>query len=132
MFIIFGSGQRKGGKFEALDKNGGRYTVFYISNYFSFFFIPLINFSKVYYISADGRKKEISEEEYLEMKERRTVLEKYEGKISRSAEFSQAFGDEYDSQDNSECANDVCPVCRKKQEGEFMYCPYCGQKQPRT
>lgn len=130
MFLIFGSGQRKGGNFEAHDKNGRRYAVFYIANFVSFFFIPLINFSKVYYISADGRQKEISKEEYLEIRERRTIPDTYECKFSSSSAFRQAFDEEYQGEDNGQCANDVCPVCRKKLESEFMYCPHCGQKQP--
>lgn len=141
MFIIFGFDRRRGGEIMVCDKNGRRYTLFYIGNCFSIFFIPLFNISKSFYISVGGNQREITKEEYKQMKESGYVLEAYENMSEHSGGFRQAYdaaaysqADPNNGAGNQEnaYAGGVCPVCKKPLETSFAFCPYCGQKRPRV
>lgn len=133
MFIIFGFGKRKGGEMTVYDNNGRRYIIFYIANYFSLFFIPLINTSKVFFISKDGRDMEITKDEYNQMKSGGFILHKFENMSNNNSDFNQGFNETCtDEKSNVNYANEVCPVCKNKLEKSFAFCPYCGQKQPRA
>ncbi len=123
MFFIFGIDSKVHGVINLLDKNAKSYKLFIVSRCFSLFFIPIFFWGNVYYISADRKKKEISKEDYLRMKHEEAVM--------RSHVFaSQSNEETARHQSTASCDNDFCPVCKKKMESDFLYCPFCSQKQP--
>lgn len=129
MFIIMGMSQRKGGQFESYDKSGNRYTVFFIGNYFSLFFIPLFAFSKVYILEYGGQKQQITREEYNQIKQSGKIPDTYEGRVQAKEAFNNAYNQQ--AEPGATYANECCPVCKSKLNETIAYCPHCGQKQPK-
>lgn len=134
MFLIFGFDTRKGGEITVNDRNGRRYTIFFIANCFTLFFIPIFSTSKVFYISVGSNQMEITKDEYKQMKDTGCVLGRFENMSSGTDEFRQAYeaSQSYTNGEHTQYANDVCPVCKNKLESSFAFCPYCGQKQPKA
>lgn len=132
MFFIMGVSPRRGGEITLADKNGRRYTLFYVGNCLSLFFIPVFTFSKTYYISVGNNAQVITKDDYIDMRARDMVDSRFENMSNVSDEFRQAYeATQQGCNNGTEYANEYCPVCKNKLEGNFAFCPYCGQKQPR-
>lgn len=135
MFFIFGIDSRKGGEVTACDSNGRRYSLFYVGNCFSLFFIPIFTFGKVYYISVGNCRREITREQYIEIKTRGIVPECFMG-MEDNGEFRQAYEaagySGYSQSEEGTYAGGICPICKKEVDESFAYCPHCGQKRPRA
>lgn len=127
MFIICGFGHKEFGCVDVSDDNNNRFTIFYIAQYFSVFFIPLFIFSKTYYIKQGEIKKEITKEEYKLIKQNNKIPKGYESKFNEYNNYSKQSDNE-----ESTYVNEFCPICKNKLETSFAYCPYCGQKQPKA
>ena len=128
-FIIYGFGKRKGGEKALTDDYGRKYTIFYIGNYISLFYIPLFTFSKVYYITIGNNGKEITKEEYMHMNRTGKVMDKFMSMFYTDDNPQSTYNTAENN--NYEYANEFCPVCKNKLESHSAYCPNCGQKQPR-
>ena len=127
MFFIFGFGNRKGGEAQAVDSVNRTYNLFYIGNCFSLFFIPVFTFAKIYYITLGNQSREISKEQYLEIKSSGRVPSELEGLMGSD------YGTSYkETAEQAKYTGGICPVCKKELTDEFAYCPYCGQKRPRA
>ena len=126
MFFIMGFGHKRSQAIEIQDTTGRKYMIFFLYDYFSFFFIPLIRYGKQYYIATEGVEREITKEEYLGMRESFQVDSKFV--VAPQSYHGKTYEDVNAKKD--ECANEYCPVCKNKLEKEHLYCPYCGQKQP--
>lgn len=133
MFLIFGISPRKSDEIFVKDSSGRQYSIFFLANWFSLFFIPLIPFGKNYFIKIGNKDVEITQQEYEQMKNTGKVILKYENYSTGASAFEQAFDGDNTTYNNSNStyANDFCPVCKNKLEETFAYCPFCGQKQPR-
>lgn len=131
MFLIFGISPRKSDEIFVRDSYGRQYSIFFLANWFSLFFIPLIPFGKNYFIKIGSKDVEITQQEYEQMKNTGKVILKYENYSTGTSAFEQAFDGDNNTYSNSTYANDFCPVCKNKLDEKFAYCPFCGQKQPR-
>ena len=131
MFLIFGISPRKSDVIFVKDSSGRQYSIFFLANWFSLFFIPLIPFGKNYFINVGNKDVEITQAENEQMKNTGKVILKYENYSAGASAFEQAFDNQGTYNTGSTYANDICPVCKNKLEETFAYCPFCGQKQPR-
>lgn len=131
MFFIIGFDRRKGGEIEIFGKDGRRYVVYYLANCLSIFFIPILKTAKVFYIEVGGNVREITKEQYQQMKGTGFVLEEFENMSARASEFQQAYEASY-QQSEGDYVGGQCPVCGKELDTSYAFCPYCGQKRPRA
>lgn len=109
----------------------GRYEVFMTYMYFSFFFIPLFKWSKKFYVrmTCCGALYQLDQEvgmmilkgQDVEITPKDLTLIQ-EGKGGWENQASQ-------SGENSQKDKTLrCPICGYEAQGDFNYCPKCGQR----
>lgn len=81
------------------------------NNVFEFFFIPIIRYSKKYYLKfPDSQKIYLIDKEYAEES------------LRNEKEINFFDLEEMDVRDNT------CSDCGNIIDGNYKYCPYCGKK----
>lgn len=97
------------------------YRLIKIYSYFHFFFIPLFRWGETYYIEARccGALFKVDREKGRQLENGRDIP------LTDEDLTEVDKGDHYN---NGYSSGETCPVCGRRVDSSYKYCPYCGNK----